>query len=185
MTRRTLTGATEKDRAAVPIPSASKWLMLPIVTPTPTISVVLIETHSGGTRRQLYGGSDGNRQRRILADSDVRPPAEPPVRSDCEQCPAPAATFRLHVKHHGPLDPHRCGHPGQQHGLRMPPLNLSIPTSMRRFLVASFFGDVTQQIHSFRATGVISIQIRLALALDSMATRKSAGNSCTVPPAAF
>src|SRR5215475_8041297 len=43
----------------------------------------------------------------------------------------------------------RCGHPGQQHGLRMPPRILSMPTSMRRFLVASCLAEVTQQIHSF------------------------------------
>ena len=36
----------------------------------------------------------------------------------------------------------------------MPFRILSIPTSMRRFLVASCLGDVTQQIHSFRAKGL-------------------------------
>jgi len=70
----------------------------------------------------------------------------------------------------------RCGHPGQQHGLRMPPRILSMPTSMRRFLVASCLAEVTQQIHSFRASGVISAQRLLAVALDSMALRKSAGS---------
>jgi hypothetical protein len=70
----------------------------------------------------------------------------------------------------------RCGHPGQQHGLRMPPRILSMPTSMRRFLVASCLAEVTQQIHSFRANGVISAQRLLAVALDSMALRKSAGS---------
>jgi len=77
----------------------------------------------------------------------------------------------------------RCGHPGQQHGLRMPPRSLSMPTSMRRFLVSSFLADVTQQIHSFRASGVISVQRLFAAALDSMAFRISAGSLCTVPPA--
>jgi hypothetical protein len=79
----------------------------------------------------------------------------------------------------------RCGHPGQQHGLRMPPRSLSMPTSMRRFLVSSFLADVTQQIHSFRASGVISVQTLFAAALDLMAFRKSAGSLCTVPPAIF
>jgi hypothetical protein len=79
----------------------------------------------------------------------------------------------------------RCGHPGQQHGLRMPPRSLSMPTSIRRFLVSSFLADVTQQIHSFRASGVISVQTLFAAALDSMAFRKSAGSLCTVPPAIF
>ena len=77
----------------------------------------------------------------------------------------------------------RCGHPGQQHGLRMPPRILSMPTSMRRFLVASCLAEVTQQIHSFRANVVISAQRLLAVALDSMAFRKSSGSLCTVPPA--
>src|SRR5262245_36515312 len=70
----------------------------------------------------------------------------------------------------------RCGHPGQQHGLRMPPRILSMPTSMRRFLVASCLAEVTQQIHSFRASGVISAQRLLAAALDAIALRKSAGS---------
>ena len=69
----------------------------------------------------------------------------------------------------------RCGHPGQQHGLRMPPRILSMPTLMRRFLVASCLAEVTQQIHSFRASGVISAQRLLAAALDLMAFPKSAG----------
>jgi hypothetical protein len=77
----------------------------------------------------------------------------------------------------------RCGHPGQQHGLRIPPRILSMPTAMRRFLVPSFLAEVTQQIHSFRASGVISAQRHVAAALDSMAFRKSAGNLWTVPPA--
>jgi hypothetical protein len=56
-----------------------------------------------------------------------------------------------------------------------------MPTSMRRFLVSSFLADVTQQIHSFRARGVISTQSLFAAALDSMASRKSGGSLCTVP----
>ena len=52
--------------------------------------------------------------------------------------------------------------------LRMPPRILSMPTLMRRFLVASCLAEVTQQIHSFRASGVISAQRLLAVALDSM-----------------
>ncbi len=52
---------------------------------------------------------------------------------------------------------------------------------MRRFLVSSFFAEVTQQIHSLRASGVKSGQSRLAEASDSMAFRKSAGSRCTVP----
>ena len=50
----------------------------------------------------------------------------------------------------------------------MPLRILSMPTSMRRFLVSSFLGDVTQQIHSFRASGVISNQRLFAVASDSI-----------------
>ena len=81
--------------------------------------------------------------------------------------------------------PQRCGQPGQQHGLRMPPRILSMPTSMRRFLVSSFLADVTQQIHSFRARGVIPAQTLFATGLDPMALRKSSGSLWTVPPAIF
>jgi hypothetical protein len=54
---------------------------------------------------------------------------------------------------------------------------------MRRFLVSSFLADVTQQIHSFRANGVMLIQRSLTSASDSIAWRKSAGILCTVPEA--
>ena len=77
----------------------------------------------------------------------------------------------------------RCGQPGQQHGLRIPPRILSRPTSMRRFLVSSFLADVTQQIHSFRASGVISAQRLFAAGSDSMALRKSDGSLWIAPPA--
>jgi hypothetical protein len=47
---------------------------------------------------------------------------------------------------------------------------------MRRFLVSSFFADVTQQIHSFRASGVISAHTPFTATSDSMALRKSDGS---------
>ena len=54
---------------------------------------------------------------------------------------------------------------------------------MRRFRVSSFLADVTQQIHSFRASGVISPQMLFTAASDSMARRKSGGSLWTAPPA--
>lgn len=54
---------------------------------------------------------------------------------------------------------------------------------MRRLLVSSFLAELTQQIHSLRANGVIAAQIRWTSASDAMALRKSAGNSWTTPPA--
>ena len=58
----------------------------------------------------------------------------------------------------------------------MPPRILSRPTSMRRFRVSSFFADVTQQIHSFRASGVMVAQRFFTALSDSIALRKSAGS---------
>lgn len=46
---------------------------------------------------------------------------------------------------------------------------------MRRFLVSSFLADVTQQIHSLRASGVMSAQTSAAIESESIALRKSAG----------
>jgi hypothetical protein len=56
---------------------------------------------------------------------------------------------------------------------------------MRRFLVSSFFADVTQQIHSLRAKGVISDQSLFTVESDSMTVLKSAGSSWTVPSESF
>jgi len=54
---------------------------------------------------------------------------------------------------------------------------------MRRFLVSSFFAEVTQQIHSLRARGVMLAHASVTIASDSIALRKSAGILCTVPDA--
>ena len=54
---------------------------------------------------------------------------------------------------------------------------------MRRFRVSSFFADVTQQIHSFRASGVIAVQRLFAATSDSMAFRKSGGSLWMAPSA--
>lgn len=62
---------------------------------------------------------------------------------------------------------------------------LSMPTAMRRFLVASCLADVTQQIHSLRASGVMAVQSFRARLSAAMAFRKSAGKGCTVPPESF
>jgi hypothetical protein len=49
---------------------------------------------------------------------------------------------------------------------------------MRRLRVSCFLADVTQQIHSFRASGVMAAQRLLAAASDSMALRRSGGSLC-------
>lgn len=76
-------------------------------------------------------------------------------------------------------EPERWGQPAQQQGLRIPFLILSRPTVIRRFLVSSFFADVTQQIHSFRASGVISAQSFFTRVSDSITFLKSVGSTCT------
>jgi hypothetical protein len=54
---------------------------------------------------------------------------------------------------------------------------------MRRFLVSSFRADVTQHIHSLRASGVMLAHTSVTVESDSIALRKSAGILCTVPEA--
>jgi len=56
----------------------------------------------------------------------------------------------------------RCGHPGQQHGRLFPSLRFEQPQSIRLRLVSCFFADSIQQIHSFRASGVMSLQVASA-----------------------
>ena len=65
----------------------------------------------------------------------------------------------------------------------MPLRILSRPTVMRRILVSSFFAEVTQQIHSLRASGVISAHTFFTSGSDAIAWRKSAGMLWTTPPA--
>ena len=70
----------------------------------------------------------------------------------------------------------RCGHPAQQHGRRMPLRILSRPTSILRLRVSSCLAEVTQQIHSFLASGVISFQSAKTCFSESSAFFKSAGS---------
>ncbi len=54
---------------------------------------------------------------------------------------------------------------------------------MRCSLVSAFFAEVIQQIHSFRASGVMSSHTAPARGSAANAFRKSAGIGCTTPPA--
>ena len=62
------------------------------------------------------------------------------------QLASSSSKFFVAKKHGRKLQ--RCGQPGQQQGLRMPPRILSRPTWMRRFLVSSFLADVTHPLVS-------------------------------------
>lgn len=67
----------------------------------------------------------------------------------------------------------------------MPLRILSSPTAMRFFLVSSFLAEVTQQIHSLRASDEISAQTMLTAASEAIAAPKSAGMRWTAPEAIF
>ena len=52
-------------------------------------------------------------------------------------------------------------------------------------LVSDFLPEVTQQIHSLRASGVMSFHKACALGAEVSALRKSAGIPCNMPVATF
>ncbi len=81
-----------------------------------------------------------------------------------------------------PQNAHRCGQPGQQHGRRIPSLSSEHTLSTCCRLVSSFLTEMVQQIHSLRASGVMSSQAASAFASDAIAFRRSAGRLCTTPP---
>ncbi len=72
--------------------------------------------------------------------------------------------------------------PIQQQGRRSPLPILSSPTLMRFARVSASLPLVTQQIHSLRASGVMSCQSAVAFLSATIAAAKSLGISCTVPP---
>ena len=49
------------------------------------------------------------------------------------------------------------------------------------FLVSGFLTEITQQIHSLRASGVISSHFARATESETRTFRKSAGTVCTAP----
>lgn len=75
---------------------------------------------------------------------------------------------------------YRCEHPAQQQGRRIPPLIFEIAFLIRIFLVSAFLPDVTQQIHSFRASGVMSSHSVFTAGTEVIALRKSAGKVCCI-----
>lgn len=54
-------------------------------------------------------------------------------------------------------------------------------SSIRRLLVSGFFASRTQQIHSLRASGVMSSHAARAVGEEARVFRKSAGTLCTTP----
>jgi hypothetical protein len=49
------------------------------------------------------------------------------------------------------------------------------------FLVPTFLPDMTQQIHSLRASGVISFHTASAVGMEAIDFKKSAGILCKLP----
>src|SRR3989344_2730618 len=84
---------------------------------------------------------------------------------------------------------YRWGQPAQQHGLRIPPLSFESAFPIRIRRVSAFLPEVTQQIHSLRAGGVMSpppARARLPAGRPLVsAFRKSSGRVCATPPATF
>ena len=81
-----------------------------------------------------------------------------------------------------PKNAHRCEQPGQQHGRRIPSLSSEHTLSTCCLLVSSFLTEMVQQIHSLRASGVMSSQAASAFASDASPCLRSAGSLCTAPP---
>jgi hypothetical protein len=71
--------------------------------------------------------------------------------------------------------------PSQQQGRRIPDFNLDRALVIRIFLVSAFLPEVTQQIHSLRASGVMSSHTAFADGAEARALRKSCGSECTAP----
>jgi hypothetical protein len=65
----------------------------------------------------------------------------------------------------------------------MPPLSFESAFLIRISLVSAFLPEMTQQIHSLRARGVISSHTARASGTEVRVFRKSAGILCTTPPA--
>jgi len=63
----------------------------------------------------------------------------------------------------------------------MPLFNFESALSILIFLVSDILLEVTQQIHSLRARGVMSCQSSSTFGLEARAFRKSSGILCTVP----
>jgi hypothetical protein len=130
------------------------------------------------------------RERSLLV---CRPPvSRPPVRNgkinvrvgvDEPEIPVPNTDIKQPLGERiTPPNAYRCEQPGQQHGRRIPSLSSEHTLSTCCRLVSSFLTEMVQQIHSLRASGVMSSQAASAFASDASAFRRSAGRLCTTPP---
>src|SRR6478672_11799384 len=102
-----------------------------------------------------------------------------PVR---EPCLAPRSPYaEQEISQPNPAYFQRCGQPGQQQGRRIPSLSSLRTRSICCLLVSVLLTEITQQIHSFRASGVICSHFSRATGSEIRTFRKSAGSLCTAP----
>ena len=119
----------------------------------------------------------------LMEETEFRPRE---MRLDCagrtlNARPHPGPLPRGGNRYERPTVFQRCGQPGQQHGRRLPSLSILRARSTCSFLVSTFFTEMVQQIHSLRASGVMSSQAASAALSEARAFRKSAGIWCTTP----
>ncbi len=79
----------------------------------------------------------------------------------------------------------RCVQPIQQQGRRMPSLSSERTRSTCSWRFSGLFTEIVQQIHSLRASGVISSHFARALGSEARAFFKSEGSGCVPPPEIF
>lgn len=80
---------------------------------------------------------------------------------------------------------YRCGQPAQQHGRRFPSKSSETTLCTWSLRVPGLLTEIVQQIHSFRASGVMSSHAASAFELEVRTSCKSAGTVCTTPRAIF
>lgn len=83
------------------------------------------------------------------------------------------------------FDFYRWIQPAQQHGRRLPSFSSARVLVIRWLRVSGFLAEITQQIHSLRASGVISSHAASVAEEERKALRKSTGTLCTAPVAMF
>jgi len=113
--------------------------------------------------------------------SETDLPSDPGARRARGRFPGAARLTLVHFIKASLAHLRRWGQPGQQHGLRMPSMSSEHTRSTCCFRVSSFFTEMVQQIHSLRASGVMSSHASCAAGEARSAFLRSAGNVCTVP----
>ena len=79
----------------------------------------------------------------------------------------------------------RCMQPIQQHGRCIPSMSFEHALRTWSFQVSGFLTEMVQQIHSLRASGVMSFHAASAFGEVTSAFLRSAGKACTVPEETF